>query len=55
MIPALPRLIPVFSEPLETARLPTQQLLGIILRRARVALAKRWLRLIHRNGNGGRV
>jgi len=50
--PDLSRLIPVFSEPLETARLPTQQLLGIILRRARVALAKRWLRLTERGDAG---
>ncbi len=53
--PDLSRLIPVFSEPLETVRLPTEQLVGIILRRGRVAVAWRWQRLIHRNGNGGRV
>lgn len=47
--PDLSRLMPMFSEPLETTRLPTRQLVGIVLRRARVALAKRWLLLTRRD------
>lgn len=47
--------LPLFAEPLETTRIPSDQLIGIVLGRFRTAIARRWQRLIHRNERGAPV